>query len=339
MNWRADKGLGKAQISFKDLINIKEWQKIQDKFSAVTEVSLRTVDIEGKYLTAPSKENRLCAELLQNRQHKNALCGLCLPTFLGGHGVIDKNLSYCCHAGLYNFLAPLRLDKDKTLGYIVLGPVILVMRKPKEEYRKAAEELGLDLEDFWSALLELKVISFQGVQSLVELVKDVAEYTIELAYSYKMKEKEIVTIDAAKLKLRKLLDILLDVAFEISGADIGSIMFMDKNTDTLSIQSSRGISDEVVKNTRVKVGEGISGMAARKGESLLIDDDTSDNRIRPYLHRPYISSAMVLPLKVENRVVGVMNLGALKTSAVKFDSDNLSLMNRLVDLATVSIHS
>jgi ligand-binding sensor protein/putative methionine-R-sulfoxide reductase with GAF domain len=327
------------RLSFKDLIDIREWQKMQDKFSAVTEVSLRTVDTEGEHLSTPSRENRLCAELLKDAQHKNALCGLCLPTFLGGQGVVDRNLSFCCHAGLYNFVAPLRLDKNKILGYIVLGPVILVMRKSKEEYRKAAEELGLDLENFWSAILELKVISFQGVQSLIALIKDVAENAVELAYRAKMEAKEILTIDAVKSKLRGLLDILLDVAFEISGADIGSIMFMDKDTDTLSIQASRGIPDEVVKNTRVKVGEGISGMAAERGESLLIDDDISDNRIRPYLRRPYISSAMVLPLKIENRVVGVMNLGALKTSAVKFDSENLSLMNRLADLATVAIHS
>jgi hypothetical protein len=46
---------------------------------------------------------------------------------------------------------------------------------------------------------------------------------------------------------------------------------------------------------------------------------------------------MVLPINVENRVMGVINLGALKTSAVRFNNGNLKLMNKLIDLATLAI--
>jgi hypothetical protein len=46
---------------------------------------------------------------------------------------------------------------------------------------------------------------------------------------------------------------------------------------------------------------------------------------------------MVLPLKSEKRVMGIMNLAALQTSPVRFDRKNLNLMNRLLDLASVAI--
>jgi len=322
------------KLVFKDLIEVKTWQKIQDNFSVVTEVGIRTLDAEGALVTLPSREPRLCSDLLKDPSVKERVCGSCLPTFLGGEAIVDKNLSFVCQAGMHNFSVPLKVD-ERVFGYIILGPVILVMRKSKEEYRKAADELGLNLEDFWSAILEIRVTSFHGIQALVELLKDVGEYNLKSAYKNKMREKEVVMApDSAKFA--RLLNALLDVAFEISGADIGSIMIYDKASNELRIHVSRGIDKDIVSKTRVRLGTGISGIAAKEGESLLLDENTTDNRIRPYLSRPYINSAMVIPLKTENRVVGVMNLGALGTSSVRFSRDNINVMNKLADLATVA---
>ncbi len=328
--------LNKQVLSLRDLLSIKEWQKIQDDFSEVTNINLRTVDADCRALTMPSKQPRLCTELLKSSLQKDKFCGPCLPTFLGGKWTVDKNLSFVCGVGLCNFAAPIKTGNGKAWGYILAGPVLLVKRKPKEEYSSLAEELNIDLEDLWSALLEIEVVSFHGIQSTLELIQDVGVYTIEAAYRNLMRERE-VTMAFDSFKLKRLLDALLDVAFEITNADIGSIMFLDRKKEALTIHTSKGITDEVVRNTRVRLGDGISGIAARDGESFLIDDNIQDNRIRPYLNRPQISSSMVLPLKIENRIMGVMNLGALKTSAVRFSRDNLSVMHRLIDLASLAL--
>jgi ligand-binding sensor protein len=316
-------------LSLKDIIDLKEWQKIQDNFSAVTNISIRTVGPEGKSLTSPSGEPRLCSELLK-------VCGICLPSFLGGKATVDKNLSFICNFGLHHFLAPLKLTNSKVLGYIILGPVILVMRKEKEEYQQVEKELNIKLEDFWNALLDIRVISFQGMQSVVELITGIAEYTLKLAYKNIVKAKEMV-MAGDPAKLNRLLDVLLSAAFEISGADIGSVMFVDDKKEKLTIRASRGIPDEIANRAQVRLGEGISGIAAEEGKSFLIDDALKDRKIRSYLKRPYLSSSMVLPIKVEKDVLGVMNLGTLKTSAVRFNLDNVRLMNRLIDLASVAI--
>jgi ligand-binding sensor protein len=325
----------KSQLVLRDLIDIKTWQKMQDNFSAITDITLRTLDAKGDAVTSTSKESRLCRELLKDSKARQRLCGDCLPTFLGGKGTVDKNLSFTCEAGLCNFIVPLKVE-ERNFGYFILGPLILVMRKSREEYRQMAEQFNIELEDLWSAILEIKVVSFQGVQSLVELVRDVGEYIIKESYRNVIREKEVaVAIDSSKLN--RLLDALLDVAFQITQADMGSIMFLDKKKDELTIRSSKGIPEEIVSNTRVRLGEGISGIAAKEMTPFLINENLMDNRIRPYLKRPYISSSMVLPLKINNRVLGVMNLAALKTSAIRFSNDSLKLMHKLIDLATVAL--
>ena len=333
---KAKKNLKEHQQSLRDLIDIKEWQRIQDNFSAITDVCLRTVDPNGKFLTSISKEPRLCSDLLEKSPHRERICGSCLPTFLGGKATVDKNLSFICHAGLHSFLTPLRTN-GKVLGYLIAGPVVLIKRRPKEEYRKIAEQLNLGLEDLWSAISEIKVISFHGVQSLVELVKDVCEYSIRLVYQNVIaKRGGAMALDSPKLS--RLLNALLDVAFQVTQADIGSIMFLDKDMDELTIRASKGLPEDIVSKTRVRLGDGISGTAAKERVSFLIDNNLRDNRIKDYLKRPSISSAMVIPIQVKNRVLGVMNLGALQASPIRFTAGNMGLMNRLIDLATVALH-
>jgi ligand-binding sensor protein len=325
-------------LSLKDLIDLSEWQKIQDNFSAVTGVGLRLVDSEGHPLTSPSKEPYLCSQILKKYPAREKICGSCSPTFLGGKGIVDRNLSFLCHAGLHNFVTPLRLDGSKVLGYLIVGPVILVMRKTKEEYNVTAQELGIDADEFWSAILEIKVVSFHGAQSLMELIKDLGEYTVKLAYQNKIKEREIFMATGSH-KLVRFLDALLAVACEISQAEIGSVMFFDKDSDELTIHASRGLSDEIVRNTKVRLGEGIAGLAAKEGKYFLIDNTIQDMRIRPLLKRPYISSSMVIPLRMENKIIGVMNIGARSTSSVRFTKKNINLMKRLVDLAALAINN
>lgn len=317
--------------SFKELIDIKEWQKIQDNFSEVTGVSLRTVDPKGRRITTPSNEPRLCVQFKEKSPHGS----ICLPTFLGGRGIVDKNLSFTCQSGFYNFVTALKVN-DNAFAYVVIGPLILVIRKGKEEYRRLAEELEVSLDELWSAILEIKVVSFQGAQSMVELIKDVGESMLKLAYQNKAKKKE--GLPETILNLIRLLDVLLDVSVQASGADTGSIMLVNKSRNELIIKASRGIPEDIVKNTRVKLGDGISGIAAKEKVPFLIEDRvTADNRIKAYLNRPSLGSSMVIPLKIGERVLAVVNLGTLKNSPVRFNKNNLQMINQLIELVTAAI--
>jgi ligand-binding sensor protein len=316
--------------SLKDLINIKEWQKMQDNIAKIADVGLRTLDYDGTGITLPSQEARICR--IHKQSHlQNELCGNCLPTFLGGKGVVDRNLGYTCHMGFHSFITPLKLEEAKIVGYVVLGPVVLIARKPKEEYRQDAETLGMDLEELWNAVLEVRVLSFQRAQAIIELIRSFGEYLIRLAAKRISAEQELAE---SSPQINELLKVFLDVALQVSGADIGSIMLLKKDSNELTIRVAKGLSDEVVKNAKVKLGEGISGTAAQENTPMVLDDNIKDNRIRRHLNRPYIRSSMILPIQVANQPLGVMNLGALETSPIRFNDTSLQNMNRLVNLAT-----
>ena len=244
---------------------------------------------------------------------------------------MDKILSYACHEGLRNFILPIRLNENKIIGYVILGPVILIARDKREEYAQLAEDMDMSLDDLWSELLEVRVVSMRGIKSMVKFAEDIIEYAIKTTHSKLLKEKDNLN------KINSTFNILLDVACEISQADIGSIMANDQTGEDLTIRASKGIPEEVINTARVKVGEGISGIAAKEGKPFLINEKVQDNRIKPYLNRPYIGSSMVLPIKTENRIIGVMNLGVLRNSVLKFSEETIQTMTKLMDLVNVTI--
>ncbi len=317
-------------ILFTDLIDITTWKKIQDNFSTITNIHIATLDSKGAYVTAPTEEPRLCRELLRYSPFKNEICNLCLPTFLGGKGIVDKNLSFTCIANLHNFIVPLQINSS-VIGYILLGPVNLVRLKPKEEYARQAEELHLDLEEFWQAVAEIKTLSFHLAHSLVALIKDVGEYILNLSYQnfLRAKETEMTVVP----KLSELLNTLLDSACQISKASIGSIMLLDKKKSELKIYTAKGLSKEIIENTRIKLGEGISGTAAKDGKSYILNDNIQNNRIKGYMRRPQINTSIVLPIKVHDNVLGVMNLCTLKASPEQIDTNSMPLIDKLINLA------
>lgn len=323
-------------IDFKNLVGIDAWQEIQSNFSAVTQIPMRTVDLDGQPLTKFSGAPQLCSEHLNGSPRLIKECTDCLPLFLGGKEITDQNLSYTCLLGLRNFVATLRIDPKTPLAYVIIGPVVLINYKPKSEYIDIAQRLDLDLNELYNAITDVKLSSFNSMLSVVELIEDVGNYLIKEAYKTLTAQKETITINQDKLD--RLLKVFLDVAFQVTGADAGSIMLLNKAKEELSIFTSRGIADAIIKNARIKYGEGISGTVAKEKTSILINDRINDNRIRSYLARPNLKSSMVLPIKFKEDVLGVVNLSTARNSPVTFSSNDLKIMDRLVDLVGIALH-
>lgn len=315
---------------FLDLVDLSKWQKLQDSIATINNIGLRTLDTHGRDFTIPSGIPRVCSGLLNDPLYKNKICQKCLPTFLGGDSIVDMNLSYECFSGLRSFIAPLGIN-GLVLGYVILGPISLVALKPKQEYQAQAEEFNIELSEYWGLISEINVVSFHLAKTLIEVIKDTGDYILKLSYECKIEERKKMA--TREIKLSKFLDSLLDAAFSVTNADTGSIMLLDKGTDELTVKVSKGLSVEVAKSAKVKLGEGISGLAAEAGESFIIDEYQQDNRIKKYLKRPSIGSSMVIPIKIENDVFGVINLNAQQSSRIKFDPGKAQVINKLIDLA------
>jgi putative methionine-R-sulfoxide reductase with GAF domain len=118
---------------------------------------------------------------------------------------------------------------------------------------------------------------------------------------------------AMKLSMDKFVEFISDML----DVDICSIMLTDDLTGDLTIKSSRGLSDDIVNRTRVRPGDKIAGWVALEGKPVLIEDIESDPKFGKKSIPQYTSKSLIsLPLKLQDRVAGVLNLNNKRNSAL-----------------------
>jgi hypothetical protein len=100
-------------------------------------------------------------------------------------------------------------------------------------------------------------------------------------------------------------------------------MLCDKLSGDLVIRSARGLDEEVVRGTRLRMGDRLAGWVAAEGQPLLVEDIEGDARFgSSYFSSQYSSRSLLsLPLKSQGRVIGVLNLTDKKTDEPFSETD------------------
>lgn len=115
--------------------------------------------------------------------------------------------------------------------------------------------------------------------------------------------------------INKSIDLFVDFISDALDVNICSVMLSDDLTGELRVTSARGLDDKVVKTTSIKPGDKIAGWVALEGKPLFISDVETDARFSKKSIPQYNNkSLMSLPLKIDDRVIGVLNLNNKKSS-------------------------
>ncbi len=140
------------------------------------------------------------------------------------------------------------------------------------------------------------------------------------------------TQQKAEAALSTAMDLYLEFVSEMLDLSTCSIMLTDEFSGDLIIKSAKGIDEDIVKRTRIPVGERIAGWVAQEGRPLLVEDIESDPRFPHRVGNGYYNSKSLLslPLKVGEQVIGVINLNN-KKSAKTFDQRDLTLISVISD--------
>ncbi len=158
--------------------------------------------------------------------------------------------------------------------------------------------------------------------------------TKELSFLYKI-GKEL----SYSLKVDNVLQIVLDRVSKFFDIEICSILMIDKGTNELVIKCAKGLSDDVVKSTRIKIGEAISGWVVSNKKAVLIDD-IENNKLfsRRNREKYYTKTLISAPLIVKDEGIGVINVNN-KRSRVEFGQDDLNLLEEVAGQASHAIEN
>jgi signal transduction histidine kinase len=141
----------------------------------------------------------------------------------------------------------------------------------------------------------------------------------------------------ANFDLPRLLDLIVTTAMEVTDAERGSVMLLDPENNVLTIKASRGMDEEVVRNTRLKLGEGISGRVAFTGKPLLLSRTEQEKKLKSARSRDHeINSAISVPLRIEERIVGTLNVSE-SARAKQFQEEDLRALMLFADQAALAL--
>jgi len=139
--------------------------------------------------------------------------------------------------------------------------------------------------------------------------------------------------------LEVLLNKIIKYAAEIVEGEAASILLLDKVKRELYFKASLGKKSQEIKEYKVKVGQGIAGWVAEKGESLIINDVTRDNRWNKDFDNAIkfkTKSIICVPLRSEKEIVGVMEV-INKKDKTSFDKDDEIILNSFTNQVVIAL--
>jgi sigma-B regulation protein RsbU (phosphoserine phosphatase) len=108
------------------------------------------------------------------------------------------------------------------------------------------------------------------------------------------------------LDLDELLEKIPQLISRLTPFKAFAVWLLDEKTDDLRIAYAVGYPEDVKRQFRLRLGQGILGTAVAEGRSLLIDDVHSDLRYVGQLTG--VRSQLAVPLRRKKRVIGALNL-------------------------------
>ncbi|MBW2505009.1 MAG: sensor domain-containing diguanylate cyclase [Deltaproteobacteria bacterium] len=130
---------------------------------------------------------------------------------------------------------------------------------------------------------------------------------------------------------------ILEMSVDLIKTSNGSLMLFNETEGTLKIVAARGMHDTIARCMLVQFGEGIAGRVAKSGFPMLVNDIERDSRTATR-NRPRFraKSFISLPLKIEDRLIGVLNL-ADKLDGSNFNKRDLDVIQHFTKHAVLMV--
>jgi diguanylate cyclase (GGDEF)-like protein len=190
--------------------------------------------------------------------------------------------------------------------------------------------VAFDLECHPRDLLLIQLLASQAAARLQRL-QTLEQHQREASLTARL--VELIGTLALAPSRQALYGEIVAMGAELLEAEGGSLMLLDETGEALEIVAAKGMNQTLAKTMAVRVGSSIAGRVARSGSPLLVSDIEKDSRIGiPNRPRFRTKSFLSVPLKINGRIIGVLNL-ADKLDQGIFTQSDLDLLSSFVDHA------
>jgi PAS domain S-box-containing protein len=175
-------------------------------------------------------------------------------------------------------------------------------------------------EDEWGRILELERTARADAENALQRLRAIQSVT-EAAL--------------ANLTLDALFPGLLGRISEILEVDTVAVFLVSEDGLSLVPRAARGFDEVVELGVHIPIGESFAGRIAGERRALVVNDVERSDLPIPILRQKGIRSLLGVPLLVEGRVIGVLNVGTLY--ARRFTEADSEFLQVVADQVALSI--
>ncbi|MCX7995378.1 MAG: GAF domain-containing protein, partial [candidate division WOR-3 bacterium] len=179
------------------------------------------------------------------------------------------------------------------------------------------------------------------IQGVIGFATDITEQK-ELTTELSKMVKELYLLQQIAQELSSILDLELLLQRivrhlkETLNYERASVLLIDEGKNELVVRAAeKPYSKNVQSRLRLKVGQGITGYVAKTGKPYIANDITKNHHYRVFDKKT--KSEIAVPLKVGNKVIGVINIESYKKNT--FGEKDLELLTLVANQASIAIEN
>lgn len=123
--------------------------------------------------------------------------------------------------------------------------------------------------------------------------------------------RKVAEATGSAFDLEEMLRATVDIAVRVTGTDSCQLYLLDTRTNELVLRAADETGQSMIGKIRLKVGEGITGWAARERKPVAVSRNaTGDWRFKyfPEIQEEQFESILSVPLLFRNKMLGVVNV-------------------------------
>lgn len=143
----------------------------------------------------------------------------------------------------------------------------------------------------------------------------------------------------ARTDVMQLLDQILLAALESIGAEDGSLLLVDPDTNELVFVVVQGSVRERLSGHRIPIGEGIAGYVAQTRQPIIVPNAPLDQRFSARVDQAFnfkTRSVLAVPILHNTEIKGVIQV-LNKNNRQEFNETDMMLLNVVAQLAADAI--
>jgi diguanylate cyclase (GGDEF)-like protein len=151
---------------------------------------------------------------------------------------------------------------------------------------------------------------------------------------------EVASALTSSLQLENVLRTIMAQMADFFGPEQWSLLLLDEEAQNLHYALSYGIDEELLRDVRIPLGEGIAGYVAATGDPLVVPDVSVDDDWREYAaENPgmHLQSIACLPIRHGARTLAVLQLHNSKLDLLPDSS--ISFLRVLCDYTAIALEN